>query len=238
MLISERPEKERKKILHIARKNAARYTEEKWDWIECGSLPEVKNCLSGGPRIDIFCMDITIHGMLEITKEIRAANPNGYIILVSDANISPVSYMRPTIAAESLMIKPLSDDQVEETLEEAIRTYAERFLKPKNENVFVLEYHGERRLMEYERIDYFEARERKVFLCSGNEEYGFYDTLEILSERMSEYFLRVHRSFLVNKKKIKKVYLSQNRLLLSGELEIPISRTYKPNVKQYLKTQE
>ena len=65
-------------------------------------------------------------------------------------------------------------------------------------------------------------------------EYPFYDTLDQLEERLSEKFLRCHRSYLVNKMRISKVYLSRNTLVLDEGEEIPLSRSYKPQVKQFM----
>ena len=38
----------------------------------------------------------------------------------------------------------------------------------------------------------------------------------------------------MNKNKIEKVFLSQNRLVLEEDFEIPLSRSYKPALKEYL----
>jgi two-component system response regulator AgrA len=69
-------------------------------------------------------------------------------------------------------------------------------------------------------------------------EYPFYDTLDQLEERLADRFLRCHRSYLVNKSKVNKVYLSQNLLLLNSGEEIPLSRSYKPVVKQFMMEQK
>ena len=79
--------------------------------------------------------------------------------------------------------------------------------------------------------------EKKVFLNTGDMEYPFYDTLDQLEERLTGRFLRCHRSYLVNRNKISKVYLSQNILTLEGGEEIPLSRSYKPAVKQFMADQ-
>lgn len=73
-----------------------------------------------------------------------------------------------------------------------------------------------------------------MYLNTDTEEYAFYDTLDELTKRLSDGFIRCHRSFLVNKNKIEKVFLSQNRLVLEEDFEIPLSRSYKPALKEYL----
>lgn len=238
MVISDESEKERQYIVRYARDMAGRYTNESWNMVQCASGRELKDVVSRKVPADIICVDITMGGALDMVKELRVIVPAAYIILIASTSISPLIYMRPTIGAESLMLKPLTESQIQEVLSEAIRTYAARFYKPDESKVFVVENSGGRSLINYDRICFFESRDKRVYLNTETEEYGFYDTLEQLEERLEGEFLRCHRSFLVNKKKIAEVFLSQNRVVLKGELEVPLSRSYKPAVKEYLRKGE
>lgn len=235
MVISNESEKERQYIVHYSKDLAGRFTGERWKMIQCSSGREFKEVVEDRIPADLACVDITMEGALDMVKELRGAAPKAYIILIASPKISPLRYMRPTVGAESLMLKPLNESQIREVLTEAIRTYADRFYKPDENKVFVVESGGGRSLIEYGRICYFEARDKRVYLNTESEEYGFYDTLDRLEERLEGMFLRCHRSFLVNKEKIESVFLSQNRMVLKGRIEVPLSRSYKPAVKEYLK---
>lgn len=85
----------------------------------------------------------------------------------------------------------------------------------------------------YDKIYYFEAREKKIYVCAGNEEFGFYHTMDKLSEELPEHFLRCHRGFVVNSLKIRKVMLSQNVIRLADGFEVPLSRSYKADLKEF-----
>lgn len=235
MVISDESEKERQHIVRYSKDMAGRYTDEYWKMIQCVSSEELAEIVRERVPVNMVCVDITMDRALDLVKELRRSTPTAYIILIASSNISPLSYMRPTIGAESLMLKPLGEEQIQEVLSEAISTYAGRFYHPDESKVFVVESGGGRSLITYDRICFFEAREKRVYLNTGTEEYGFYDTLDQLEERLQDDFLRCHRSFLVNKEKIAEVFLSQNRIALKGELEVPLSRSYKPAVKEYLK---
>lgn len=234
MLISDESERERSYMVRYAKELAGLWTEEYWKMLSCASFKELKSFVAEEKKADILCIDITMRGALELTKELRLLSPSAYIILIASTHILPTTYMRPTIGAESLMLKPLSEKQIQEVFAEAIQTYIKRFYAPDEKKVFVLETKGGRELIDYENIYFFESREKRVFLNTDAESYGFYDTLEQLEERLSDTFLRCHRSFLVNKSKIERVFLSQNRLVLKSEFEIPLSRSYKPAIKEFL----
>lgn len=234
MIISGGTDWERQYIVSYAKDLAGRYTEENWKMIQCASQKELSDVVKEKVPANMICVDITVDGALELVKELRRLSPAAYIILIASAQISPLLYMRPSVEAQSLMLKPLSEKQMKEVLSEAVSTYAARFYTAKEKEVFIVENGGERSLIDYDRICFFESREKRVYLNTESEEYGFYDTLEQLAERLDERFLRCHRSFLVNKKKIESVFLSQNRIVLEGQIEIPLSRSYKPVVKEYL----
>lgn len=235
MVISDESDKERQYIVRYSKDMAGRYTNEKWNMIQCAAPGEFRKLVEERVPADMVCVDITVDGILELVKELHRIAPAAYIILIASTGISPLIYMRPAIGAESLMLKPLSEKQIREVLSEAIKTYADRFYRPDESKVFVVENSGGRSLIDYDRIYFFEAREKRVYLNTESEEYGFYDTLEQLEERLGRDFLRCHRSFLVNKEKISAVFLSQNRIVLKGEFEVPLSRSYKPAVREYLK---
>lgn len=95
----------------------------------------------------------------------------------------------------------------------------------------LLESREEKISIPLERIYYIEAMEKKVYVCTGAEEYGYYSTLDKLENDLPDNFVRCHRSFIVNTDKIKKVALSKNTIYLAEEYEVPLSRSYKAKLK-------
>lgn len=237
MLIADHPDTERRQLLKEAGWQAAKFTDDDWKWIECGSAGELKKIAEEGEKLDLVCLDLTMQTTEQVLAAaglIRQSCPTAHMILIASSRISPVRYMRPSISAQSLLLKPLDMDSIREVLSESVRSYIARFKSRDDEQYFVVETRGERELIPMDRIRYYETREKKVFLNTGDREYPFYDTLDQLEERLSEKFLRCHRSYLVNKMRISKVYLSRNTLVLDEGEEIPLSRSYKPQVKQFM----
>lgn len=240
MLIADQPAAERKKLLQESKWQAARLTEDEWNWVECATSEEVLKRAEGGEKLDLLCLDLTMQTtdqMLSAAQLLRNAFPVAHMILIANGKISPVKYMRPAINAQSLLLKPLDQESVREVLSESIQSYVSKFKVKDDDQYFVVETRGERELISYDRILFYETREKKVFLNTGDMEYPFYDTLDQLEEKLSGRFLRCHRSYLVNRSKISKVYLSQNILTLDSGEELPLSRSYKPAIKQFMADQ-
>ncbi|MBS6395732.1 MAG: LytTR family transcriptional regulator DNA-binding domain-containing protein [Clostridiales bacterium] len=117
--------------------------------------------------------------------------------------------------------------------EKVIREVFSRFLqKPDTGEIFVVENKEERQRIPYGELLYFEARMKKVYACTENAEYGFYDTIDHLEKKLSGHFVRCHRSYLVNRNLIEGVKLSQNCLILRGNIRIPLSRSWKEPIKE------
>lgn len=53
-----------------------------------------------------------------------------------------------------------------------------------------------------------------------------------IKEKLSDNFLQVHRSYIVNMNRIETV--ERNRIMISGDEEIPVSDSYKQELQQYL----
>ena len=83
------------------------------------------------------------------------------------------------------------------------------------------------------QIYYVEAREKKIFIRTKQEEYGFYDTIENMEKKLPESFLRCHRSYIVNMSKVTAVKVSQSLIEVQDDLQVPLSRSYKKMVKEY-----
>ena len=236
MLLADHPDGERKALLLVFRKMAGKYTDEYWNYTECGTLEEVRNSVN--EKQDLLCLDITIDGVLDTAEILHKTWPEAYMILIADSSISPLRYLRPAIGAESLLLKPLKKQETEEVIEEAVSTFTRRFLKPDEEKMFVVESRGNRELLEFSKILYFEAREKKVFVNTGSREYGFYETLDELERQYGDKMIRCHRSFLVMRSRIRNVMLSANLILLDDGSEIPLSRSCKPALKEFIQAEK
>ena len=234
MMVADAPEKERKNILNEAHEQAALHTDDYWTYMECATVDELYLQMESVDRADLFCLDITMKDGLDAAEKMRSAYPEAYVILVADQSVSPVSYMRPSIRAESLMLRPLSDVHIRSILGEAVSVYAKRLGEPDREAFFVVENRGAQELVPYGRILFFESREKKVYLSTETEEYGFYDTLDELAKQLAQSFLRVHRSFLVNTEQIERVEISASRVILRDGTQIPVSRTCKPGLRAWM----
>ncbi len=233
LLLIDTKEDEKASLKRGLRDIAAGYSDEYWS-IECfGSKKEASDYLQKNGILDFACIDVVADSSMELIKDIRERYDGLALMLIADTRISPMEYLKPGVRPDSLLLRPLKETITEKTLLEFITDGMERKTEKGEKDFFVVKSKDERTFIPYRDICYFEAREKKVFACTLHEEYGFYASLEEMSDSLPEEFIRCHRSFLVNSSKIKKVIGSRNMIELKDGLEVPVSRSYKTKFREY-----
>ena len=232
VLLNSTSEKELKYMGEFTNYIVALLSDEECSTKSILSLNLLLEFLDGKPIIDVACVDVTRRDGLEGAKRVRSLSDNTMIVIIADKNISPVSYICPDIMAASLLLRPFTGKQVKDVLKQTFKSYLRRFKDTEDsEDIFAVDTREGRTLIPYSRIDFFEARDKKIVAVTDSIEYSFYDTIEKLSEELPAQFVRCHRSFIVNTEKIFRIKASENIIETeSGEI-IPLSRSYKKSVK-------
>lgn len=160
----------------------------------------------------------------------RAACRDAFLLAIAERNTSPLLFLTPGIRPDSLVLRPVEPGEARraaaEMVIELLRQAADSSLN------FTFHTRDSSQNIPYSAISYIEARERKIYLRLDREEIGFAGTLEKLAEELPPNFCRTHRSFIVNTDKIRQVQLTENLVLLWNGLAVPLSRSYKKNVKE------
>lgn len=231
MVLCNSSKKENEYLKLVSKEQIAHCSEEMWNIEECINTLELDMFLETLPIIDIAYLDITLDGGIKAAEKVRSENKNAVLLLIADVNISPMEYMKPTIMAASLLLRPFNKEQVIRAVKEII-SFVTDGTNENSEDIFTIESRDEKIKIPYHRICYFEAREKKIFVCLENKDYGFYETMSNLEIQLPDYFKRCHRSFIINTNKISKIKLSSSEIELENEIYIPISRSYRGAMKE------
>lgn len=183
-------------------------------------------------EVALCCSDVLSSGE-DVIRRVRTENAAALIVVIADASTSPLLYMKPEIMASGLLLRPFSENQIDQTLRQVFEAAAlkerERLF---HQEVFSISTREEMIRVPYSKVLYFEARAKKIVLCTRHSESSFYSTLEQLSARIPSYFIRCHKGYIVNKLLVERVALAENTLYLYGGFQVPVSRSYKAGVKE------
>lgn len=235
VLIADRVEQEAKQLADCCRTLTARFTEEELCCEVHTDKKSLKGLLAGTPGGDINCLDLTIEDGIQLAEKVRTGNQQAFILLVTTQEMSPMLYLRPSIMAGSLLLRPFTREDAVRNLAEAYRFHYRNQERQKDQDCFKIENRGAQERIVYSEIRYFEARAKQITLVTAVREYTFYDTMDNLEETLPNQFVRCHRSFIVNKNYILRAKYAENLLYLEGEEPIPLSRSYKTAIKEILK---
>jgi len=216
------------------RKRAAIYTEEKWNYLCFRTVAEAEKFLEKEPVLDLISWDMTMKGAQEALEHMRRLHAEAFLLIIADIAVPPTSYLKPKIAPGALLLKPVECSKTEEVIQEIFEVFVKRFDKGIS-NTFLVETRDGRQYIPMEQIDYFEAKEKKIFIRTKSNEFGFYDTLDTLQKKLPTGFLRCHRSYIVNMKRVKMLLPAQNLIQMTDDVIVPFSRSYKKILKEFWK---
>lgn len=217
------------------KQQAAMYTNEVWRYELFEQLQELERFLQDEPVLDMISWDVTLSGALDRLERLRQKYRQAFLLVIADTGISPMSYLRPAIMPTSLLLKPIRKEELMAVIREMIEVFSEKFAEDNGTEVFIIDSREGRQYIPYHQIYYIEAKEKKIYIRTKQEEYGFYETIENMEKQLPDGFCRCHRSYIVNMDKVTLIKASQNIIELQGDIEVPLSRSYKKTVKDYHK---
>ncbi len=173
---------------------------------------------------DLALLDIRMHGEdqgVEIAKHLNTLNiPFIYITSFSDKNtVQQAVEQEP----KGYIIKPFSKDEIKELVSKIVIDLKPKFLCIKESfmNTKIL----------IEDILYIKSDNVYLEIYTKNKTHLYRSKLvELMDELQNEDFVRVHRSFIINKNFIEKV--AAQRVAINGVV-IPISKSYKDSLSSF-----
>ena len=234
VLICNENQRESKSIGEDCRAQIAELSNEQLNLSYLPDDPALEQAANMEIPVNLLYYDFQERAQVSGPRSLKRKYGDALVMMITDATVSPLSYLRPGIAPDALLLRPIQDAQLRERNREFVQSYLERLQDGSAQDSFMVVTREETTVVPYSHIYYFEAREKKMFLRTQNEEYAFYGTIDALEKTLPSDFRRCHRSYIVNLKKLVRVVSTENYLELVGQLSVPISRSYKSALKGML----
>ena len=174
--------------------------------------------------------------VLKVARSVRLTGETTFILIVSDrrSNVSPC--FRPKIRPCGVLFRPVQNQQLRDMLME-ISEEIDRLSDDETDDAFVFKSEGASHRVQFKDILFFEASNKKVKLRTTGQEICYYDSIEKLESILPPYFIRCHRSFVVNVRKVLEMRSTDMDIKLIGGSSIPFSRSCRNTVKQAIQGQ-
>ncbi len=198
------------------------------------NIRELRETMHELSRISVCCVDFTFSGEQAISL-VKEWSPDSMIVIIADENVSPISYIRPSIMAAGLLLRPLTYSRVNEVLTSVLfAACAKERVSVYGNEMFTINTRDGVIRIPYSELLYFEARNKKIAACTGRIEAEFYSTLDSLNEKLPNFFLRCHKSFIINTLMVERVNFASNIIFLANGFSVPLSRSFRSCVREAL----
>jgi len=202
------------------------------DWAEARgtkvdilSYPSAEAFLMAWPEMsfDLAFFDIKMKEMtgIELASLIRKTDSN--MLIVFTTSFTQYALSGYEVNAMHYLIKPVSPTKLLPILDKA------RLIWRSHQDSFMLVSDGTGQLkLPFGDIYYISVLSHTMSVTTDSTVYEMRKTMGELMEMLPSYFIRIHRSFIVNLFKVECVY--KDSLLLTNEAKLPISRNNSKDV--------
>lgn len=233
MLVYDKREKEGLELVRLSRDSVAYLSDDRLEVHACKAAAEAESFLREKGLMDAAFMEAADQKSLELVRRARESHEGAQLLLLADRSVSPMEYLTPQIRAMALLLRPFSAAEAKRVVDDFFRVLY-RSREEKDEQALTLENRDGKIRIPYSHIYYLEVREKRVFVRLKDREYSRYGTLDQMARELPEHFIRCHRSFVVNSRYISRVKLSENSIYLADDILVPLSRSCKAAVKEYM----
>ena len=234
VLLFDRDKEEQELIRKKLGDSVAMLSDDSLDCSVCESVEQADEHIAKDRALDLSMLEVSRDDDIGLTRRVREFRERADMMIMADSSISPVKYMTPDIRACSLLLKPFSREDMNKVVHEFMSAYYRKRETPSEENSIVIENRDGRIVVPLSHIYYIEAREKKVYFRLRDREYSKYDTLENVKASLPPNFVQSHRSFVFNTSYLDKIKLSENTVYLEHGIMVPLARSFKASIKEYL----
>ncbi|MGL5574926.1 MAG: LytR/AlgR family response regulator transcription factor, partial [Sarcina sp.] len=163
-------------------------------------LNEITNVDNSG----IYFLDIELKSDvngIELAKKIREIDPRGYIIFITTHG--EMSYLTFTYKVEAMdfIVKDICDDLPDRVRSCIVDACNKHSSTSKDRKMLNIEVDNKIISIEQDKIIFFETSEKvhKLKLYTSSRVIEFYGQMRDIEEKVDDNFIRIHRSYLINK---------------------------------------
>ncbi|MBO5031810.1 MAG: response regulator transcription factor [Lachnospiraceae bacterium] len=178
--------------------------------------------------IDLLFLDIELVSTdgIQIGKLIRneLENPDISIAYISSKSSYALELFK--IHPIDFLIKPISAQDINDTIDEALRLYN------RNNKVFEYRANGYNCKIPYKNIVYFCSENKKIHMVTLDSDIQFTGKIKEIIEQVPECFIQIHQSYIINMDHMNEC--SYETVRMRGDILLNISQPYRKIVRKHI----
>ncbi|MDR2237608.1 MAG: LytTR family DNA-binding domain-containing protein [Chryseobacterium sp.] len=177
---------------------------------------------------DLIFLDIQMPELTGINFMKIVGDTHKYILTTAYSEYALEGYEHHVV---DYLLKPISFERFHKSVLKAQERFS--FHENTKEPYFFVKSSGQQYRINFNDILYIESIKDYVNIRTVEQEYIVLDTLKSLENQLSEEFIRIHKSFIINLDKVRNIGLK--KVILECEQEIPVGESYRANLLGRLK---
>lgn len=137
-----------------------------------------------------------------------------------------------------ILLGSYTQDQASTCFQRIIDDYSSIANEGSNSDVMLLESGTTTYRLPYSQILYIEALNKKLNVCTARQTISVRRSLNSIADALPDYFLRSHRSCVVNMQHVTSTDYKDMLLTMSDGSRLPIARSMKESLQEYLTKNE
>lgn len=188
--------------------------------------------------IDAFFVDIQLEdgNGLEWAKELRTITKYMFAPVVFTTSI-PTAELEAfrKVHSYDYLIKPYTEERLREVMSEILNTYFSQYESP-SATYLSIEVKAVKQRIYFDEILFIEYKARKISFVTVDGEIKYkHVSLKKLMEDLTEDFIQIHQSFVVNRKNIKEINTNTKMLAMHHtDVKLPIGKSYMGKIKEIM----
>lgn len=172
----------------------------------------------------------------KIRKLIDAVEDNSYTVLVLDSFENMYGIIRPSFRPSGILLESADEERIGSLLCDIYEDYTRYIKSISTSSTPVPNYRfkirGEDFSESFGNIYMIEVQSKRITFHTAAQSYEFYDSLEAIMKQAPEYFVRIHRSYVINVKFIKSIDYHERVIVLNDGSEVFFSRNYSSDLRK------
>ena len=160
---------------------------------------------------------------IRLAADIAAVNPLNYIIMLADSLEDILMCVSPVFRPSGILMKPIDRKAAEQMFDSIFSDLH----SSRTEELFRFKIRSREYSVSADSILFFEALNKKMILRTDGQQFEFYMSSEEILKQLPEYFVKIHKSYIVNTKYISLADYKNMTVTMCDGSQVYISRTYK-----------
>ena len=200
--------------------------------ISSDSPDEVLNCFEKSDTTSLFFLDISLNSSIngmELASKIREKGKKAFIVFLTSHTELTLLTFEYKLEAMDFISKGVNAESIKSRVTGCIDVAIARSNLTPNKKIINLNIDDKVIYLDTAEIIFIETTHiiHKLRLYTANRTLEFTGELKNMEEQLDSDFIRCHKSFIINKKKIVSIDKSNNFVTLEGSMECPLSKTAK-----------